>query len=132
MAHEVPAAHRRRFGDGPTLEELSPVEALGVQFDRQICQPRLAGTLIQPVERDERLEPAELPPVEERLAVDVPVDQAQAALDRAGDALVARRIVHLHQHLEGEKQRPDVEGGLLGGVDEGLARPQPAVLVLMG
>ncbi len=59
------------------------------------------------------------------------VDHAQAACDSMHDSGVARRVVHLHQHLERQKHRPDIECGLLGLVDEGLARAQPPVFVLM-
>ena len=38
----------------------------------------------------------------------------------------------LDEHFEGEEERPDVEGALFGGVDVGLARAEPAVLVLVG
>ena len=135
MAHVVPAAHRRRLGEGPACEELGPVEALGVQLHRQLQQPRFLCAFVEPVDGDQRLEPAELSPVEERPAVDVAVDQAQAALDRVHDALTdalgVGDIVHLHQHLEGQEQGPDIECGLLGFVDEGLARAQPAVLFLV-
>ncbi|OQA43994.1 MAG: hypothetical protein BWY52_01718 [Chloroflexi bacterium ADurb.Bin325] len=129
VAREVPAPFLRRLRQRPARKEGGPVEPLRVQLDGQVVQPRLARPLIEPVDADQRLEPAELAPVEERRAVDHPVDAAQGPLQRDGRARVARGVGILHEHLERQQLRPQVVAGLdgLSRARDHLSRPQPAV-----
>ena len=98
------------------------MKTLGLQLNRQIPQPGRGVKLVQAVERHQSLKPAELPPIEQRLALDYALDAAQIALDRRQHALIPGCLVILGQYLERQQLAPQVIVIILGppaGLDHG-------------
>ena len=95
---------------------------------------RACGAFVQPEDRDQSLEPAELAPVEQRRGVDSPVHRPECALERCHGPRVAGGLGILDEDLCCQDLAPEIVAwlGVGAGRRNHRARAQPAILVLVG
>ena len=112
VVHHVGVVAPAPLGGGagarPLLEVELPVEPLRAQAQREVDQPALPAAVVEPPDRHQELEPPILAPVRQRVAVEVAVQHGERSLDGSGNPVVRGGVVVSHQHLEGERLRPEV------------------------
>ena len=92
----------------PGLKDPRPIHALRPQLKAKLLHPGLRTPLVQPKQRQEAFKPARMPPRKQRVPVQVPVELAQDAVNRAFHPVLSAQIAIQDQRPAQDKGRPHV------------------------